>query len=252
MSPGIGVFENPLASYSETTTTPDSQASLLLTAEESLCEPIWGLNFELELTDEQPQQANQVLPQLAHYREIPLSQFGVKPVQQVYCNCLHTMTQLLEDTESSVESQGADEFMMCLGQGTRMCESVLACIHCNACVDNAMLFTSNAQQLVSTAQKVWSKLLLTHEAGRRANKWESYGVPEFGDGLITFGRYRIEQPEMKIRLFYQMVLLHIEDLQQLLAKIKKGVGLKRKAEELLADAEMNVAKLSRVIRELAK
>lgn len=223
--------------------------------EENLFEPTWGLSSELELTDEQPQQASQAESRLAPYREIPSSQFGGKAINQVYCNCLHIMTQLLEDTESTVESLGLDEIMMYLGRGTKICESVLACIHCNACVDNAMLFARNAQQLVSTAQKVSSKLLLTHQAGRRRsdiNKWEGYSVPEIGDDPITFGRYTIEQPEMKIRLVYQMVLLHIEDLQQLLAKIKKGVGLKRKAEELLVDAEGNVAKLNRVIRELAK
>lgn len=219
---------------------------------ESICEPIWRPSSELELIGE-PYEVSQGQP--PSYHEDPSSKVVGKVVHQVYCNCLHTMTQLLEETESTVESQGVDEFMMCLGRGMKLCESVLTCIHCNACVDNAMLFTSNAQQLVSTAQKVSSKLLLTHSAGRRrsdTNKLESYGVSEPEDDLITFGRYRIEQPEMRIRLIYQMVLLHIEDLQQLLAKIKKGVGMKRKAQELLADAESNVAKLSRVIRELAK
>jgi hypothetical protein len=251
MSPGIGLFENSPPTYPESTNILDAQASVQM-IEDNLCGPTWGLISELEPRDDQLQQVSQVRQRLGSYCEAPSSQFVERAVRQVNCNCLHTMTQLFEDTESTVESQGFDEFMMCLGRGTQMCKSVLACVHCNACTDNAMLFTSSARQLVLTAQKVSSKLLLTHQAGRRrsdSSKWTSHDV---GDDLVTFGRYRMEQPEMQIRLVHQIVLLHIEDLQQLLAKIKKGVGLKRKAEELLIEAESNVARLSRVIRELAK
>ncbi|EPE25382.1 Zn2/Cys6 DNA-binding protein [Glarea lozoyensis ATCC 20868] len=248
MSPGIDLFETSPASYQEATNMLDGQNSLLPMNENSLCAPLWVTGAELEPREQQAQGR----PRLASYSEAPSSQFGERVVRQTNCNCLHTMTQLFEDTESTVESQGFDEFMMCLGRGTQMCESVLACVHCNACTDNAMLFTSSARQLVLTAQKISSKLLLTHQAGRRrsdSSKWSSHDI---GDDIVTFGRYRMEQPEMQIRLVHQIVLLHIEDLQQLLAKIKKGVGLKRKAEELLIDAECSVARLNRVIRELAK
>lgn len=207
------------------------------------------------MADGNPQLIGQGRPRVAPYREIPSSQFVGKLPHQVCCNCLHTMTQLLEDTEGNFENQGLDDFMMYLGRGMKMCESVLACIHCNACVDNSMLFTSNARQLVSTAQKASSKLLLAPQSDRRrsyTDEDKSYGVLEMRDDRITFGRYIIERSDMKARLVHHMILLHLGDLQQLLAEIKQGVGVKKRAEELLADAENDVAKLTRVIHELAK
>ena len=131
-----------------------------------------------------------------------------------------------------------------------------------------MLFATIAQQLVSVAEKVSSRLLLVHqhhhhhqyEGGGRDreadnNHWKSYGFAEMrddDDDGIRFGRYRIELPEMKVRLVHKMVLLHFEDLQKLMANMKERVRPKRGARAILADAESKVAKVCWMIQELSK
>jgi hypothetical protein len=203
----------------------------------------------LEYADQQPDKAKQVELLPAPAPALYLSQG-----KEVYCKCLTTMTQLLEDIDINVDTTGVDTLLMGLGRGTKMCSDVLACVHCNASVDNAMLFATIAQQLVSTAKKISSRLLLIHHEGQDCdtNDWKSGGVAEMREGGITFGRYRIELPEMKIRLVYKIVLLHLEDLQKLLANIKERIGPKRGALGLLAEAESKATKVCWMIQELSK
>jgi hypothetical protein len=164
------------------------------------------------------------------------------------------MTQLLEDIDVRVDTTGIDTLLMCLGRGTKICSDVLACVNCNAFVVNAMLFATIAQQLVSLAKKVSSRLLLAHHEGPEcdANNGKSHGAAEMCDGEITFGRYKIELPEMKVRLVYTMVLLHIEDLQKILANIKERIWSKKGAWELLANAQSKAAQAYWIVQELSK
>lgn len=161
------------------------------------------------------------------------------------------MTELLEDMDVGVDTTGIDTLLMCLGRGTKTCSDVLACIHCNACTEHAMLLATVAQQLVSIAKKAPTRLLLVHHEDQDpdADSGRSCEIRDYG---ISFGKYRIELPELKVRFTHQMVLLHLEDLQKLLADIKDRTGPKTGARELLTHAESKTAKVCWMIRGLSK
>lgn len=61
------------------------------------------------------------------------------------CQCLGTMTHLLEVIGGRGPTAGVDMLLGCLGRSVGICEEVLACNNCNACADNGMLLAANAQ-----------------------------------------------------------------------------------------------------------
>lgn len=227
-------------------------------------------NWRVDFTPQQPEQTKHVhesesrpgsAPALCSERSASSASAGKE-----CCKCLSTMAQLLEDVGvqgpgASTEATGVDTLLMCLGRGTKTCSEVLACAHCNACADNAMLVATIAQQLGATAKNVASRLLV-HQEGRDRDvnggpPWKSKtdqkrGVAEMLEGAIWFGRYRIELPEMRFRLVYNIVLLHLADLQTLLSHIKDRIGPKRGAWRLLTDAEDKAVKVCWMIQQLSK
>ena len=171
------------------------------------------------------------------------------------CKCISTMTQLLEDigtrgsgsvSESGsytiTETTGVDTLLMSLGRGTKSCSEVLKCTNCNLCANNALLMATIAQQLCQTANKV---AVLVHQKGRDHEQ-------AMEEGAIYFGRYRIASPEMRLQLLYNVVRMHLTDLQILLKNIKERIGPKRGACELLVDAIDKVVKICWMIQQLSK
>lgn len=133
---------------------------------------------------------------------------------------------------------GVDMLLMCLGQGTKRCSEVLAYTHCNVCASNALLTATIAQQLCQMANKV--AVLLNRDYDRALE-----------EGAIYFGRYRIELPKMRLQLVYNVVRLHLTDLQTLLKTIKERIGPKRVACEPLGVAEDEVVKVCWMIQQLS-
>ena len=248
--------------------SPRVHGSLAAAAEHSQGRPKRDRRLALRSVDQQLEPTKPTESRTAAAAALYFSQPAGK---SIHCECLSTMTQLLEDIDSGADTTGGiDTVLMNLGRGIKVFTNVLACIRCNACSDNAMLFATIAQQLVSVAEKVSSRLLLVHhhnhhhqyEGGGRDrdannNYWKSYGFAEMrddddDDDGIRFGSYRIELPEMKVRLVHKMVLLHFEDLQKLMANMNERVRPKRGARAVLADAESKVAKVCWMIQELSK
>ncbi|KAJ5462569.1 hypothetical protein N7475_007513 [Penicillium sp. IBT 31633x] len=133
------------------------------------------------------------------------------------CQCLSTMARFLE-TMGLYEPAGAgiDTLLSCLGRGIVTCEDVLACPNCNACADNSMLLSTLILQL-GIASKNMADLLVA----RVCNKSDPGTVT--GETMIWFGGYRIEMPNLRLRLVYNVILLHFTHLRGLFARIKDGV-----------------------------
>ncbi|CAI7600602.1 unnamed protein product [Penicillium glandicola] len=134
------------------------------------------------------------------------------------CECINTMAQFLETTGShGGPDTGIDTLLACLGRGIVTCEHVLACPNCNACTDNSMLLSTLVKQLGVAAKNMADTLL--------ARDWNRNMESEIvtGDTAIQFGNYRIEMPNLRLRLVYNAILLHFTHLRCLLGKIKDGV-----------------------------
>ena len=114
---------------------------------------------------------------------------------------------------------------------------MLAYTHCNVCASNALLIATIAQQLCQMANRV--AVLLNSDCDRPSE-----------EGAICFGRYRIESPKMGLQLVYNVVRLHLTDLQTLLETIKERIGPKRVACERLGFAEDEVVKVCWMIQQL--
>lgn len=255
---GVNTMTNTSTSYSEdpqlpiSRTTGDFENSSATLPDDSAYNYTWDSDLGLDLSALLPGDTTNTNEQQTPRDDSCASQ-SVSSTAYAKCNCLTIITQLLE-ADISIKNDGIDHLLKYMGEGTKTCLRVIACTDCNTCTDNAMLIAINSQQLVSAADQVSSRLRPTHRSSHTSDEKSRKicAVVETASDGIMFGKYKIELPEMKVQLFYKMVLLHFEGLQGLLRNTKERVGFKEGAWTLLVDAENNVAKLCWMVQELSK
>lgn len=159
------------------------------------------------------------------------------------CPCLSTMARFLETMGAEGTGAGADMLLMCVGRGLGTCEEVLECPNCNACTDNGMLLATVVQQLGTLAGSIADRLL-----ARSHNNGQERGAEILHAG-ISFGRYRIEIPDLRAQLVYNAVLLHLGRLQVILSRIRDGVRPNSVAWKLLEDSESKVVSSFNIIQQ---
>ena len=157
------------------------------------------------------------------------------------CQCVAMMLKILENmgvqgfgTNAQDTGAGLDVILSSLARGMNMTEQVLTCGKCNACTENGMLLATIAQQLGATSGSV----LVSSN-----NNDPTRSTSDLLEGTIFFGRYKVDNPEIRLQLMYHALLLHIRQLQEILAYIKDRVDSNRGAWKLLATTELEVGKL---------
>lgn len=171
-----------------------------------------------------------------------LANGGVREYTSGGCQCQGTMVLLLEDMGDHGPDKGVDSLLMCLGQGIRACEEVLACTNCKTCYKNGMLFAAVAQHLSAAASSVASKL--SPVTGCKPDR-----ISDVFEGAISLGCYRIEVPKVRFWLVYNTALHHLAGVRALLSRIEKRVRPESGAWELLADAEDKIIKSCCIVQQ---
>ena len=195
------------------------------------------------------------------------------------CHCVTTMLKILETmgaqglgTDAKDTGAGFDVMLSSLTRGMNLTEQVLACDQCNACAENGMLLATITQQLSSTAASVTTHLPSqehpfesqegTHRGQdrrfstqgaqlsnvRSSNDDYTRMTSDLLEGKIFFGRYRVDSPEIRLRLTYYALLLHVDRLQEILVRIKERVGSNRGAWKLVVNTGLEVGKLRDIFR----
>lgn len=195
---------------------------------------------------------------------------------------LETMGAQGLGTDAKDTGAGFDVMLSSLTRGMNLTEQVLACDQCNACAENGMLLATITQQLSSLAASV-TTLLPSQEHPFESQESTHWGqnrrfstqgaqlsnvrstatsgslvessnddytrmTSDLLEGKIFFGRYRVDSPEIRLRLTYYALLLHVDRLQEILGRIKERVGSNRGAWKLLVNTGLEVGKLRDIFR----
>lgn len=186
------------------------------------------------------------------------------------CQCLTSLAGILERLgryrlgDKPKTASNLDCLLFCLGSGVSACNKALSCKTCDACEEHSILLATIAKQLAHVCNDLCGCLLVhQHKVKAAAGSSETTstststsppsppfpGDPGSGDpapesesetlvdGDISFGRYRIQGAEMRLRLIQNLMALHMTDLLALLEKLTQRIGQVDGATGMLADAK---------------
>lgn len=174
------------------------------------------------------------------------------------CQCLGTLVRLLEDLGMQLNFARSDELdglIACIRRGTVSCGNVLDCNDCRLHAENGMLFATVVQQLGEVCAQVRT-LLLSHRCGEErvagaAHANYSIAVPtSLLRGTISLGTYQIDAPQIQNSLVMRLILIHLNDLLPVIARLKAVIGHRGNAWKLIVGAEDQALRVLHVAREL--
>ncbi|KAH8701453.1 hypothetical protein GQ44DRAFT_717619, partial [Phaeosphaeriaceae sp. PMI808] len=214
----------------------------------------------------------------------------MNPASGSSCLCVPMMLKTLENmgirgsgTDARESGVGLDIILMSLACGMNTTEQILACRHCNACIDNSMLLAAIAQQLGMMAETVitcWPSQEQSHgsyasQKRRRyhgsssqsrqlsdliamdtnrptihssSNDDSVYDTSELLGAGIVLGCYEIQAPEIRLRLVHHALILHIDKLCTVLGHIKNRLSSNWGARKLVINIESRVREFWEVLR----
>lgn len=169
------------------------------------------------------------------------------------CQCLTTLAGILERLgryrlgDKPKNDKNLDCLLFCLGTGVDACKKVLSCKVCNACQEHSILLATIAERLPHICNDLCGCLLVhQHQVRAAANtgalsessassslsgdpsggnpQRESEGELTLVDGEISFGRYKIQGAEMRLRLIQNLMALYMTDLLAVLDQMYQRIG----------------------------
>lgn len=177
------------------------------------------------------------------------------------CQCLTNLAGILERLgryrlgDKPKNDKNLDCLLFCLSTGVDTCKKVLSCKVCNACQEHSILLATIAERLPHICNDLCGCLLVhQHQVRAAANtgalsessassslsrdlsggntqgqgqgQGEGEGEGELGlvDGEISFGRYRVQAAEMRLRLIQNLMALYMTDLLSVLDRIFQRIG----------------------------
>lgn len=169
------------------------------------------------------------------------------------CQCLTTLAGILERLgryrlgDKPKTDQNLDCLLFCLGTGVDACKKVLSCKVCNACQEHSILLATIAERLPHICNDLCGCLLvhqhkvraaantgalsesstspsLAGDQGSGNSQRENEGELTLVDGEISFGRYKIQGAEMRLRLIQNLMALYMTDLLAVLDQMFQRIG----------------------------
>lgn len=170
------------------------------------------------------------------------------------CQCLTTLAGILERLgryrlgDKPKTDKNLDCLLFCLGTGVDACKKVLSCKVCNACQEHSILLATIAERLPHICNDLCGCLLVHQHQVRAAAtntgalsessassslsgdpsggnpQRESEGELTLVDGEISFGRYKIQGAEMRLRLIQNLMALYMTDLLAVLDQMFQRIG----------------------------
>lgn len=175
--------------------------------------------------------------------------FDTKPTQKSTpeaqpCGCLDSMLHLIERAgikSAAVEAPGVDSCLIYLRAGSHALNAVSACAKCNLCLDNTMLVVTVAQQLSDMCCQMGDMI---------ENQAPMASQERLIGGTMWFGRYSLDEPELRRSLAHSLVILHLDDLRSSLEAFRLEIGRRREAWKLVVEAEGKIKRVCARVKEL--